>query len=153
MGLSWERRRGLSRQDSERLEPGHCWFSFLISRDTISPGKRFFFFKKKLFLIGGYLLYNIVLVSAIYQHESVIGICMSPPSRSSLLPPTPSHPCSLSQSTGFELPMENSLMPDAVPFTWTLDCLPLLPWGLMLSVFSTWLYFQSTCLQAHPLSI
>jgi len=29
------------------------------------------------FLIGGELLYNIVLVSAIYQHESAIGICMS----------------------------------------------------------------------------
>ena len=31
----------------------------------------------KFFLIGGYLLYNIVLVSAIHQHESAIGICMS----------------------------------------------------------------------------
>ena len=34
-----------------------------------------------LFLIGGYLLYDIVLVSVVYQHESAaIGICMSPPS-------------------------------------------------------------------------
>ena len=63
------------------------------------------------------MLYNIVLVSAIYQHESVIGICMSLTSRSSRLPPTPSHPCRLSQSTGFELPMEKILMPDALPFT------------------------------------
>jgi len=43
-----------------------------------------------LFLIGGWSLYNIVLVSAIYQHESAMGIHMSlllePP------PPLPSHP-------------------------------------------------------------
>ena len=30
-----------------------------------------------LFLFGGQLLYNIVFVSPIYQHESVIGICIS----------------------------------------------------------------------------
>ena len=30
------------------------------------------------FLIGGELLYNIVLVSAIHQHESAISIHMSP---------------------------------------------------------------------------
>ena len=33
-----------------------------------------------LFVIGGYLLCSIVLVSAIHQHESAIGIHMSPPS-------------------------------------------------------------------------
>ena len=33
-----------------------------------------------LFLIEGWLLYNIVLASAIHQHESAIGIHMSPPS-------------------------------------------------------------------------
>ena len=33
-----------------------------------------------LFLIERKLLYNIVLVSAVHQHESVIGIHMSPPS-------------------------------------------------------------------------
>ena len=33
-----------------------------------------------LFLIGRYLLYNIVIVSAICQHESVMGIDMSSPS-------------------------------------------------------------------------
>ena len=32
------------------------------------------------FLIGGYLLYNVVLVSAIQQHESAISIHISPPS-------------------------------------------------------------------------
>ena len=31
------------------------------------------FFQKNLFLIGGQLLYNIVLISAIHQHESLIG--------------------------------------------------------------------------------
>ena len=46
----------------------------------------FFFFKKivflkiYLFLMERSLLANIVLVSAIYQHESAIGVHMSPPS-------------------------------------------------------------------------
>ena len=40
--------------------------------------KRFFFLKNFcLFLIGGSLLYNIVSVSTIYQHESATGIRMS----------------------------------------------------------------------------
>ena len=39
-----------------------------------------FIFKIYLFLIEGYLLYNIVLVSAIHQHESVIGTHIPPPS-------------------------------------------------------------------------
>ena len=43
-----------------------------------------------LFLIGGELLYNIVLVSAIHQRESARGIHMSPLSWTSLPPPT--HP-------------------------------------------------------------
>ena len=41
------------------------------------------------------MIYNIVLVSAIYQNESAIGICMSPSSCVSLPPPTahlPSQP-------------------------------------------------------------
>ena len=47
---------------------------------------------KILFLIGGKLLYNVVLVSAIQQHESAIGIQMSPPFGTSLPPPTLSTP-------------------------------------------------------------
>ena len=42
-----------------------------------------------LFLIGGELLCSIVLVSAIHWYESAIGIHMSPPSWTSLPPPTP----------------------------------------------------------------
>ena len=43
-----------------------------------------------LFLIGGQLLYNIVLVSATHPHESALGIQKSPPSWISLPPhPTP----------------------------------------------------------------
>ena len=42
------------------------------------------------FLIGGWLLYHIVLVSAIHQHESVKGVHMSPPMWTYLPPyPTP----------------------------------------------------------------
>ena len=44
--------------------------------------------------------YNIVLVSATHQHESVTGIHMSHPSWTSLPSPIPSHPSRLSQSTG-----------------------------------------------------
>ena len=46
-----------------------------------------FTFLKSLFLIGGKLLYNIVLVSAVQQHESAISICISPPSGTSLATP------------------------------------------------------------------
>ena len=53
-----------------------------------------------LFLIGGWLLYNVVLFSATHQHESAIGLHMSPPSWASLPPPSPSHPSRLSQSPG-----------------------------------------------------
>ena len=41
------------------------------------------------------LLYNIVLVSAIHQHESAICVHMSPPSWTSHLFPTPYHPSKL----------------------------------------------------------
>ena len=50
------------------------------------------------FFIEGQLLYNIALVSAIYQHEAAIGTHMFPPPWISLPPPTPSHPYRLSQS-------------------------------------------------------
>ena len=54
------------------------------------------------------MLYNIVLVSAIYELESAIGIHVSLLHElPSLLPPIPCHP-RLSQSTGFELPASYS---------------------------------------------
>ena len=55
-----------------------------------------FFFSKHLFLIEGKSLYNIVLASVIYQHESAIGIHMSLPFWFSFPPPTPSHHVSIS---------------------------------------------------------
>ena len=55
---------------------------------------------KDLCLIEGSLLYNIVLVSATHQHESATGIRTSPPSWTSLPPPTPSQPSRLLQSHG-----------------------------------------------------
>ena len=75
-------------------------------------GRFFFFFKINLLtLIGGELLYNIVMVFAIHWHESATGICMSPPSWSSLSPPSPSQPSRLSQSTGFGFPVSYSKFP------------------------------------------
>ena len=53
-----------------------------------------------LYLIERHLLYNIVLVHAIHQHESAIGIPMSPPFWTSLPLPTASQPSRLSQSPG-----------------------------------------------------
>ena len=46
------------------------------------------------------MLYNTVLVSALHQHVSAIGIHLSAPSWTSLPPPTPSHPSQRSQSPG-----------------------------------------------------
>ena len=51
-----------------------------------------------LFLISGWLLYNIALVFAIHQHESAIGIPISPPCWNSLSSSIPSHPSMLLQS-------------------------------------------------------
>ena len=48
-----------------------------------------YIFKIYLFLMEGYLLYSIVLVSAKDQHESAIGVLMSSPSSASLPPPAP----------------------------------------------------------------
>ena len=67
------------------------------------------------------MLCNIVLVSAIYQHELATGIHMPPPSRTSFSPPTPPHPTPphpsrSSQSTGFELPESHSKLPLAIYF-------------------------------------
>ena len=45
------------------------------------------------------MLYNVVLVSGIHQHEAAISIHMFPPSWVYLPPPTPSHPFRQSQST------------------------------------------------------
>ena len=49
------------------------------------------------------MLSNIAFVSIIHQHESAIGINMPPPSRTSLLLPTPTHPSRLSPNTRFTI--------------------------------------------------
>ena len=45
-----------------------------------------------------------MMVFAIHQYESAIGIHVSPPPWSPLPPPSPPHPSRLSQSTGFGCP-------------------------------------------------
>ena len=57
-----------------------------------------------LFLIGGQLLYNSVVISAIYQHKSAIGPFL-------LKPPSLSQPSTLSQSTSFGFPASYSKFP------------------------------------------
>ena len=61
-----------------------------------------------LFLNAGWLLYNTLSVSATHQRESAVGMRTSPPSWTSLPPPTPAHSSKLSQSAGFELPALHS---------------------------------------------
>ena len=76
------------------------------------------------------MLYNIVLASATYQHESAIGIHMNPYIHTSpyihmssihtyVLPPPPTafHSSRLSQSTRFELPASYSKFPLVIYFT------------------------------------
>jgi len=64
-----------------------------------------------IFLIEGQLLYRITLVSAKYQHESAVGIRMSPPFLTSLSPPSPSH-----SRPGFEFPESYSKFTLAIYF-------------------------------------
>ena len=69
--------------------------------------KRVFFFvlfKKTLCLIDWWLLYNIGLISATYQHELAIDVHMSPPSWTSLPPPILSHPSRLLWNPGLSSP-------------------------------------------------
>ena len=54
------------------------------------PSRHGIYFFNHLFLIGGWLLYNTMSVSAICPHESATGICASPPSWTSF--PLPPHP-------------------------------------------------------------
>ena len=78
----------------------------------------FYFILISLFLIGGQLLYIVVLASATHQHESAIGMRMLPPSRTFLPPPTPSLAFRLSQSQGVELPSLHSKFALAVFSIW-----------------------------------
>ena len=57
-----------------------------------------FLFFFNLFLIGGYLFYSTVLVSAIHQHDSASGIHTPPPSWASLPSPTASSSARMSRS-------------------------------------------------------
>ena len=69
------------------------------------------------FLIGGWLLYNIVLVSAIQQHKSAeVHVCPLPPESCSPLPPTP--PLYIVTEPWVELPVSRSKFPLAMCFTY-----------------------------------
>ena len=61
------------------------------------------------------MLYNVVLVSAVQEHESVICIHLALPSTASL--PTPTHPFILTDP-GAELPVLYSSFLPATYFTW-----------------------------------
>ena len=78
----------------------YCLFVFFREFNASKNLVLSFFSKTYSFLIEGKLLPNIVLASAIHQHESAVGIHVSPPSWSSLQPLTPSHPSRLLLSPG-----------------------------------------------------
>ena len=63
---------------SSGLGLGHCLLEGCCRTQRRTVG--FFFFLILFISIGGLLLYNIVMIFAIYQYESVIGIHVSPPS-------------------------------------------------------------------------
>ena len=79
---------------SHRLDQMHI----ICSTDGLMSLPQFIYFFN-LFLIGEWLLYNVVLLSAIQQHESAVSICISPPSWTYLPRPTPSHSPRLPQRT------------------------------------------------------
>ena len=103
----------------------------------------FYFFNLiNLFLIGGWLLYNISLVSAIHQHESAIGIHMSPPCWNTL---PSSHPSVMLQSPSLNS-MSHTGNSHWLTFLWWCICL-----NASLSNCPTHPLFPSMCPQVCSL--
>ena len=67
------------------------------------------------------MLYNTVLVSAIHQHESLIGTYMSLPCSTSLTPPTPSHSSRLLQSPSLSF-LSHTANSHWLFYTWQCIC-------------------------------
>ena len=64
------------------------------------------------------LLYNIVMIFAIHQHEPATGIHVSSRPEPPHLPPSPLYPSGLSQSTGFGCPASCIELALVIPFTY-----------------------------------
>ena len=82
--------------------PGHPQLLLSIldfKGDNVCSSNFLWYYFLNIFFIGRELLYSMVLVTVIHQHESATGIYMSPPSWASLPGPSPSHPSRLSRST------------------------------------------------------
>ena len=91
------------------------WKCSRKAEERFPPPSEYFLFATyflNLFLIGRWLHYNIVLVSAIHQHESTVSTYVPSPL------PTSSHPSRLSQSTRFELTANNNKFPRDISFTY-----------------------------------
>ena len=90
-----------------------CNLSFLNSMESPSLSKVLFIylliFKWRIIALQYYV--GFCHISTWISHRCIY---MSPPSRTSLSPSTPSHPSRLSQSTGFELPESYSKFPLAI---------------------------------------
>ena len=88
----------------------------IVSGDTF----RFNYYFLKFFFIFNWRITALqyCVGFAINQHESTIGIHMSPPSWTCLPSPPTSHPSRLSQNTGFELPVSYSKLLLLIYFTY-----------------------------------
>ena len=68
------------------------------------------------------MFYNVVLVSAKPQHESAIGIAMSPPSGTCLPAPSSSYPFRLSQSPGLSSCVLQEIITGWLVYVWQCIC-------------------------------
>ena len=89
--------------------------NFIFLTDSYPVFQTLLIFYLYLFLIVGWLLYNMVMVFAIYQHEAAIGIRRSPPS---CIPLPLSSPSRLLWSANFGFPASYSKVPLALYFLW-----------------------------------
>ena len=84
-----------SRRSCKPWITGFLLQNFWHSRFQMRPEFFHIFFLMHLFLVEGWLLYCIGLISAIHQHKLAIGVHVSPPS----VPPTLSQPSRLLPSS------------------------------------------------------
>ena len=98
------------------------WFTYFVSQTVKNPPAMqetwFFFFNKNLFIqIGGWLLYNIVVVLP-YIDMNLPWVYMCSPSWTPLPPPSPSHPSGSSQCTSPKHPVSCIEPGPAIRFTY-----------------------------------
>ena len=95
---------------NDQIQVINFWQKYLRTEAVIlftAFQKKEHIFPPNLFIIEEKLFHNVVLTSAVHQHESAIGIHVSPPSLNSL-PPIPSYPSRLLLSPSLSFPSHTS---------------------------------------------